>query len=262
MRGMETEFLDLIKTFEKTAKRLETLDTTILNFKDVVEGLRQNLDELVEMVHLEEIVELSEKGSQKIQLLNQNLDQISQTYERLLHVDEFKEEYFERLTAIEDKIIRLSDREMMYDGNQKEGQASSSYIALEDRRHVYYIETETHQLMAMAKENENENGPIDGILAKKLVCENDTVFALHQETGDVFVLNGRIPMARHSLDATDFVVVGFNIYYLSDTKLMRFHLFTLEKEVILNHIVSFERLNHQLICQTEAKKSVFVNLNK
>ena len=27
MRGMETEFLDLIKTFEKTAKRLETLDT-------------------------------------------------------------------------------------------------------------------------------------------------------------------------------------------------------------------------------------------
>ena len=34
MRGMETEFLDLIKTFEKTAKRLETLDTTILNFKD------------------------------------------------------------------------------------------------------------------------------------------------------------------------------------------------------------------------------------
>ena len=97
---------------------------------------------------------------------------------------------------------------------------------------------------------------------KKLVCENDTVFALHQETGDVFVLNGRIPMARHSLDATDFVVVGFNIYYLSDTKLMRFHLFTLEKEVILNHIVSFERLNHQLICQTEAKKSVFVNLNK
>ena len=116
--------------------------------------------------------------------------------------------------------------------------------------------------MAMDKENEDENGPIDGILAKKLVCENDTVFALHQETGDVFVLNGRIPMVRHSLDATDFVVVGFNIYYLSDTKLMRFHLFTLEKEVILNHIVSFERLNHQLICQTEAKKSVFVNLNK
>ena len=86
---METEFLDLIKTFEKTAKRLEILDRTILNFKDVVEGLRQNLDELVEMVHLEEIVELSENGSQKIQLLNQNLDQISQTYERLLHVDEF-----------------------------------------------------------------------------------------------------------------------------------------------------------------------------
>ena len=71
MRGMETEFLYLIKTFEKTAKRLEILDRTILNFKDVVEGLRQNLDELVEMVHLEEIVELSEKGSQKIQLLNQ-----------------------------------------------------------------------------------------------------------------------------------------------------------------------------------------------
>ena len=53
---MEPEFLDLIKTFEKAAKRLATLDSTILNFKDVVEGLRQNLDELVEMVQLEEIV--------------------------------------------------------------------------------------------------------------------------------------------------------------------------------------------------------------
>ena len=72
---MEPEFLDLIKTFEKTAKRLETLDSTMLNFKGVIEGLRQNLDELVEMVQLEEIVELSEKGSQKIQLLNHDLDQ-------------------------------------------------------------------------------------------------------------------------------------------------------------------------------------------
>ena len=50
---MDHEFLDLIKTFEKTVKRLETLDSTILNFKDVIEGLRQNLDELVEMVQLE-----------------------------------------------------------------------------------------------------------------------------------------------------------------------------------------------------------------
>lgn len=259
---METEFLELIKTFEKTIKRLETLDTTILNFKGVVEGLRQNLDELVEMVHLEEIVELSEKGSQKIQLLHQNLDQVSQTYERLLHVDEFKVEYFERLTAIEDQLIRLNDRETIYEGYQREVQGNSSYIALEDRRHVYYIETETNQLMAMAKENGDDNGPIDGIIAKKLARENDTVFALHQETGDVYALNGRIPVARHPLDAIDFVVVGFNIYYLSDTKLMKYHLFTFEKEVVLNHIVSFERLNHQLICQTEAKKSVFVNLNK
>ncbi len=65
MRGMETEFLDLIKTFEKTAKRLETLDTTILNFKDVVEGLRQNLDELVEMVHLEEMETYVKRGAEK-----------------------------------------------------------------------------------------------------------------------------------------------------------------------------------------------------
>ena len=103
---MEPEFLDLIKTFEKVAKRLATLDSTILNFKDVVEGLRQNLDELVEMVQLEEIVELSEKGSQKIQSLHQELDQVSSAYERLLEVEQVKENYGHRLRLVEETMIR------------------------------------------------------------------------------------------------------------------------------------------------------------
>lgn len=261
MRTIETEFLELIKTFEKTVKRLETLDTTILNFKGVVEGLRQNLDELIEMVHLEEIVELSEKGSQKIQLLHQNLDQVSQTYERLLHIDEFKREYFERLMAIEDKLSHLSECNISYHNSQRDIQGRSSAIALEDYRYVYYIDSKTNQLMVMAKENEEDNGPISGIIAKKLACENDTVFALHQETGDIYVLNGRTIVGKYSLGAVDFVVVGYDIYYLSDTKLMKYHLLTFEKEVILNDIVSFERLTHQLICQTADEKTAFVNLS-
>ena len=53
---MESEFLELIKTFEKTVSRLEKLDLTLLGFKDIIENLRGNLDELVEMVQLEKIV--------------------------------------------------------------------------------------------------------------------------------------------------------------------------------------------------------------
>ena len=257
---MEAEFLDLIKTFEKTAKRLETLDSTILNFKDVVEGLRENLDELVEMVQLEEIVELSEKGSLKIQSLHQNLDQVSESYERLLQVDQFKDEYLDRLTTIEEKMIRLSECETISETYPREIKGSSSTFALEDWRYVYYIEAETHQLMVLGKELGDFKGAVENIVAKKLVRENDTVFALVTETGDIIALNGLTPTACYPLNATDFVVIGYELYYLSELNLIRYHLLTLEKEIILNNVVSVERLNHQLICQTEDKRIEFVNL--
>lgn len=42
------------------------LDHKVTSFKEVLETLKSNLDELVEMVMLEEIVELSQNGTQKL----------------------------------------------------------------------------------------------------------------------------------------------------------------------------------------------------
>lgn len=38
---MDVEFLDLIKTFEKTLKRIEVLDHKVTSFKEVLETLKQ-----------------------------------------------------------------------------------------------------------------------------------------------------------------------------------------------------------------------------
>ena len=37
---MDVEFLDLIKTFEKTLKRIEVLDHKVTSFKEVLETLK------------------------------------------------------------------------------------------------------------------------------------------------------------------------------------------------------------------------------
>lgn len=75
---MDVEFLDLIKTFEKTLKRIEVLDHKVTSFKEVLETLKSNLDELVEMVMLEEIVELSQNGTQKIKALNHEMNPVDE----------------------------------------------------------------------------------------------------------------------------------------------------------------------------------------
>ena len=252
---MDHEFLDLIKTFEKTVKRLETLDSTILNFKDVIEGLRQNLDELVEMVQLEEIVELSAKGSQKITDLNQNLDELSQTYQQLLQVDQLKQNYNDRLIAIEMKLNGID--ESFNEQYKRKDRRKSSYIALEDDKNTYYIETQTNRLMSVGE----YSGSIEEIIGKKLVREQNMIFVLDAVSGDIVVLSGVHPVKRYPLSATDFTVSGFEIYYLSESNLIRYHLLSNEKEVLLTQIVSMEELNHQLICQSSEQETVFINLS-
>lgn len=252
---MDHEFLDLIKTFEKTVGRLETLDSTILNFKDVIEGLRQNLDELVEMVQLEEIVELSAKGSQKITHLNQNLDDLSQTYQQLLQVDQLKENHNHRLMAIETTLNKIA--ESFNENHRTKFCVKSSYKALEDDKNTYYIETQTNRLMSIGE----YNGPIGEIIGKKLVRQQNMIFVLDAVSGDIVVLNGIDPIKRYPLSATDFTVIGFEMYYLSESNLIRYHLLSDEKEVLLNEIVSMEELNHQLICQNREQQPVFIKLS-
>lgn len=253
---MEPEFLDLIKTFEKAAKRLATLDSTILNFKDVVEGLRQNLDELVEMVQLEEIVELSEKGSQKIQSLHQELDQVSSAYERLLEVEQVKENYGHRLGLVEEKIADLSKC-----FNQNLTPQHMSHVALETHQFIYYKDPQTGNLMIQPKNESTDVITIEEVTVKKLVAESGMVFALDEQTGEVITLNGDEIMCRYELNATDFLVIGYDLYYLSEQQLMVFNLLTSQKRLIQDEVISFERLINQLICYTVDKTVTFILLD-
>lgn len=253
---MEPEFLDLIKTFEKAAKRLATLDSTILNFKDVVEGLRQNLDELVEMVQLEEIVELSEKGSQKIQSLHQELDQVSSAYERLLEVEQVKENYGHRLGLVEEKISDLSKC-----FNPTLASQHMSHVALETHQFIYYKDPQTGNLMIQPKNESTDVITIEEVTVKKLVAESGMVFALDEQTGEVITLNRDEIMCRYELNATDFLVIGYDLYYLSEQQLMVFNLLTFQKRLIQDEVISFERLINQLICYSVDKTVTFISLD-
>jgi len=71
---MEKEVLELIRSFEGAAKKMENLDRTVSGFSQVLENLHEHLDELIEMVHLEDIVKLSEAGTKKLEQLKGNLD--------------------------------------------------------------------------------------------------------------------------------------------------------------------------------------------
>lgn len=244
---MDHEFLDLIKTFEKTVKRLETLDSTILNFKDVIEGLRQNLDELVEMVQLEEIVELSEKGSQKIKRLNENLDELSETYQGLLSVDDLNKTYGERLSLLEQIVNHMIEA-------RSSRQSSQTMITMD--KNTYYIDANTNQLMSVGQ----YNGQIGDISAKKLVREQQLLFVLEAHSGDVIVLKGENIIRRYSVNATDLIVIGFVMYYICDANLIRYHLLSDEKEVLLTEVNWIEENNAQLMCQTTDQGIVSISL--
>ena len=58
------------------------------------------------------------------------------------------------------------------------------------------------------------------------------IFVLDAVSGDIVVLNGIDPIKRYPLSATDFTVSGLEMYYLSESNLIRYHLLSDEKEVL------------------------------
>ena len=159
---MDRDFLALIQTFEQATGRLETLDETLLTFSDVIGKLHQHLDELLEMVYLEDIITLAEKSNQKLEQLNQNLDQVAQTYESLVEVKQL------------------------------------------------------------------ENGA---------------------PTGEVVVLKGPQRLMAYALEATDFTVLGYELYYLSHQTVGKLHLLTQERSPMMEGVRSMSIENERLVCQ-------------
>lgn len=224
MSVMDRDFLALIQTFEQAAGRLETLDETLLTFSDVIGKLHQHLDELLEMVYLEDIITLAEKSNQKLEQLNQNLDQVAQTYESLVEVKQLK------------------------NGATNKGDERTGTSA-EDESYFYYVAPQTNQVMVVKKEIGAYHGPVSQLVSKKLVQANRQVFALNEPTGEVVVLKGPQRLMAYALEATDFTVLGYELYYLSHQTVGKLHLLTQERSPMMEGVRSMSIENERLVCQ-------------
>lgn len=222
---MDREFLELIQTFDRAAGRLETLEETILTFNDVMEKLHHHLDELLELVYLDNIVTLAEQSNQKLGQLNYHLDQVAKMYESLVQVKQLM-----NVHALENE----------------EGTLTS----VEDKQYVYYVVSETNQVMAVKKEMGGYHGPVHNLISKKLVQANQMAFALREETGEVVLLQGPQLAMTYPLEATDFTIFGYELYYLTEQTVKKFHLLTQEQTTLLEGVCAIRSEKGGLWCQS------------
>ena len=227
---MENEFIDLIRTFDKTATRLETLDENILKFKDVIEGLRGNLDELVEMVQLEGIIELSELSQKKLLALNSEMNQFEKTNQRL-----------ENQINLVSKLIKEDS------------------TTIDD--HFYYrLNEETVEVIN--KNQMEEPKQVEGLKIKKISSHLNATFALDSSENVLYLLNGTKFMTILEMPIEDFVVSNYFIYLLAAGNLEKINLLTKEKELILSNIEKIELMvdEKHLLCTNKMNEMRCLNL--
>ena len=227
---MEKEFIDLIRTFEKTATRLETLDTTILGFKDVVEGLRGNLDELVEMVQLEGIVDLSEKSHSKLLQLNEQIAKYEQASQCLNHnIDAFAELIVGESPSIDEN---------------------------------FFYQLNEGQVHVIQKNQLGEVKIIEKLRFKKICSYLDKTFALNEEENALYLLNGTKADIILEMSIEDFYVFNYQVYILVAGRVERVNLLTKQKQICLENIEKIKLLidGVHLLCQNDKQEVTFLKL--
>lgn len=244
---MEIEFLELIKTFDKTMKRLELLDEKILGFKGILDGLRENLDELVELVKLEGIIDLATEGTEKISKLNQQYETLITTYQRLLQIEELQEQTEHRWTKIESQLEetqRLSEQvlEMIQNTTLKQSdiindrtiQLSDGVYLLNHDGNLCWCSTETKQTKIITQANQIRYR--DGI-----------IFALTQT--EIVMIQNQEVCSSLGIQCHHFEISGYQLYYLSDTDLRVYHLLTQQHQLIETDVIQFSLLNQGLVLE-------------
>ena len=233
---MEKEFLELIKTFEKAGSRLGKLDVTILDFKQVVEDLRGNLDELVEMVQLEQIVELSTQSIARLK----NLD----VY--LTSLEHYQEQMVKRLENQAHVLGQLINEET-------EGLASNF---------LYQIDEKTLEVSVIPIGKSGKKKVIQNLQVRKLLIHNKEAFALNREGTILYVLNGENPVSIMHQPIEDFAICGYQLYFLSNKQLQTYHLLTKEQTTILSNVIHMTSLKdgYHLLCETENQNSIVVKM--
>jgi len=230
---MDSEFLELIKTFEKTVSRLEKLDLTLLSFKDIIENLRGNLDELVEMVQLEKIVELSEQSITKLKRFEQQLNDAEAAAHRFANqVDYFSNDVKDEGTA------------------------------LADDQYLYQLNEQTQEIAIIAKNQRSKMRVIEGLKVKKIGSYQQTTFVLNAEGTVLYHLSGENKVVLLEEQMEDFVIYNYKLYGLADGHVFQYHLLTHEKRIIFENIANIQLLpdGKHLLCETINQEFTFFEL--
>jgi len=221
---MDKEILDLIRTFEEAASKMENLDRTVSGFGQVVSHLQSHLDELIEMVRLEEIVELSTVGANKLHRLKNSLEEVAAAHSKTL-------EQADLLSSL----------------------VQPETLAAATSRFAYEIENETVSGSDLM-DQQSWQFPIAG--ARKLFYSDAGVFVLAPD--GIYLVEGRKSHLLLEAALDDAAVDGNQLLYLAEGKLYRYHLLLKESAIVLEGAIKMEMLQpgHAAMVQAEAGKTI------
>lgn len=244
---MEIEFLELIKTFDKTMKRLELLDEKILSFKGILDGLRENLDELVELIKLEGIIDLATEGTEKILRLNQQYETLITTYHRVLQIEDIQEQSDQRWNKVATQLEatqRLSEQVLEWIQNitLKQGEAlnpmiiqlSNGCYVLNHESNLCWYSTEMNQTTIITP-------------ASQMRFSNGLVFALNED--EILLIQNQVVCSSLKINCQQFEISGYELYYLSDTDLSVYHLLTQQHQFLEPDVKKFSLLDEGLLLE-------------
>mgnify|MGYP003279929814 CR=1 FL=1 len=234
---MDVEFLDLIKTFEKTLKRIEVLDHKVTSFKEVLETLKSNLDELVEMVMLEEIVELSQNGTQKIKALNHEMNQLMSAYSSVAQLQKLSEEEANRFQKLEQGVAELKHLIQ-----RKAPQMSSRLLVLADE--IYYVDEESN----LCCESNIINQTLITTGVKSIAQHQDLLFVSCEQ--ELVVMKDKQLLVSFPIQCESFFVEGYLIYFLDHQMLKQCHLLTQEVTVIEEDVLFMMPQHDKILIKT------------
>lgn len=245
---METEFLDLIKTFDKMAKRLSVLDEKILGFKDILEDLRENLDELVEMVKLEDIIDLATIGTQKISRLNEHYDAMMKAYQQLIELDSLEaltQKKWEMVLAELQETKELSQQVLScVSSSETKGQSTLDPNVVECERGVYFIQH--HELVWFSYETYSTLSLLE---TDYIVSHRNLIFAKTED--NITLIQNQTVIGELPIKCQTFVVNGYQIYYLTHHQLRTYHLLTHQDILLSDEVRSIKPLQKHLLIELD-----------
>ncbi|HAX73462.1 MAG TPA: hypothetical protein DCY20_08055 [Firmicutes bacterium] len=238
---MDAEFLELIHTFQKASKRMNTLNETMLGFKQVVQTLQQEMDQLVEMVELEGIVELAQKTTATLNEVHASYDAMNASYERFIDINAMKERYEQGNTLLHEELNLLrQDLSKTLESLINQPQTLSQRLSQIENLAIL------HEAHLYEKSGSNLTvSSLDGVLVKTFEGVDVSQFQLVNDT--LFIQN--------AMDACLYVVKDLNIQVVAQSIGNRFFV----KDYHIYHVLNECLIKTDLLWNTTEEIAVNVS---